>query len=157
MNCWIEQLFWSIIFCKTYKFICNMWCVMCDAWCKMFHSWFFVWSSLYESRGDQKYPILVISDLLIYIPKLMPGGSRMYTITCKSSYHLLKETYVQLKHFFLAKYNYSLMTTICSNRLLLFANYIHLIKNMQYFINNLFSSDLVCISNGSHSMEYQLT
>ena len=63
-----------------------MWCVMCDARCVMFQTWFFVRSWLYESRGDQKYPIWVISDLLSDIPKLIPGGSRMYTISCKASH-----------------------------------------------------------------------
>ena len=71
---------------RTYKILCNMWCVMCDAWCVMFQIWFFVRSWLYESRGDQKHPIWVISDLFNDIPKLIPGGSRMYTISCKASY-----------------------------------------------------------------------
>ena len=26
----VIELNWSIKICKTYKFICNMWCVMCD-------------------------------------------------------------------------------------------------------------------------------
>ena len=38
MNCWRAQLFWSLIFCKTYKFTSNMWCVMCDACYVMFHT-----------------------------------------------------------------------------------------------------------------------
>ena len=41
MKCWRSPLCWSLIFCKTYKFLCNMWCVMCDAWCLMFQTWFF--------------------------------------------------------------------------------------------------------------------
>ena len=86
MNCWRSPLSWSLIFCKTYKFLCNMWYVMCDAWCVMFQTWFFVRSWLYESRGDQKHPIWVISDLFNDIPKLISGGSRMHTISCKASY-----------------------------------------------------------------------
>ena len=62
MNFWRSPLYWSLIFCKTYKFLCNMWCVMCDARCVMFQTGFFVRSILYESRGDQRYPIWVISD-----------------------------------------------------------------------------------------------
>ena len=78
MNCWRSPLCWSLIFCKTYKFLCNTWCVI-------FQTWFFVRSGLYESRGDQKHPISVISDLFNDIPNLIPGGSRMYTISCKAS------------------------------------------------------------------------
>ena len=78
MTCWRPQLF-----CKSYNFICNMWCVMHDLWCSRLD--FFVRSWLYESRGDQKHPIWVISDLFNDIPKLIPGGSRMYTISCKAS------------------------------------------------------------------------
>ena len=63
-----------------------MWCVMCDARCVMFQTWFFVRSWLYESREDQKHPIWVISDLFNDITKLIPGGSRMYTKSCKASY-----------------------------------------------------------------------
>ena len=85
MNRWRSPLCWSLIFCKTYQFLCNMCCVMCDAWCLMFKTWFFVRYWLYESRGDQKYPIWVISDLFNNIPKLIPGGSCMYTISCKVS------------------------------------------------------------------------
>ena len=72
-------------FCKTYKFLCNMWCMMCDVRCVMFQTWFFVRSWPYESRGDQKHPIWVISSLFNDIPKLIPGGSSMYTISCKAS------------------------------------------------------------------------
>ena len=86
MNCWRSPLCWSQIFGKTYKLLCSMWCVMCDVWCVMFQTWFFVRSWLYESRGDQKHPIWVISDLFNDIPKLIPGGSCMYTISCKASY-----------------------------------------------------------------------
>ena len=64
-----------------------MWCVMCDAWCVMFQTWFFVRSWLYELRGYQKHPIWVISDLFNDIPKSIPGGSHMYTISCKASYN----------------------------------------------------------------------
>ena len=35
MNCWRSPPCWSLIFCKTYKFLCNMWCGMCDVWCMM--------------------------------------------------------------------------------------------------------------------------
>ena len=33
LSCWSAPLFLSLLFCKAYKFICNMWCVKCDAWC----------------------------------------------------------------------------------------------------------------------------
>ena len=56
-----------------------------ESWC-LPYAGFFVRSSLYESRGDQKYPIWVISDLLSDIQKLIPGGSCIYTISCKASY-----------------------------------------------------------------------
>ena len=69
-----------------------MWCVMCDAWCVMFWTWFFVRSWLYELRGDQKHPIWVIYDLFNDIPKSIPGGCHMYTISCKASYPNQKET-----------------------------------------------------------------
>ena len=94
MNCWRSPLCWSLIFCKTYKFLCNMWCVMCDAWCVMLQTWFFVKSWLYESRGDQKHTIWVISDLFNDIPKLIPGGSRMYTMSCKASYGLYSVSFI---------------------------------------------------------------
>ena len=68
-------------------------------WCVMFRSWFFVRSWLYELRGDQKHPIWVISDLFNDIPKSIPGGSCMYTISCKASY--LYNVLVEL--FFLEK------------------------------------------------------
>ena len=61
-----------------------MWCVMLDVWCSRLGC--FVRSWLYEFREDQKHPIWVIYDLLNDIPKLIPGGSRMYTISCKASY-----------------------------------------------------------------------
>ena len=51
-NCWKTQLFWSLLFCKTYKFLCNIVYVMCYARCVMFKTWFFVRSWLYESMGD---------------------------------------------------------------------------------------------------------
>ena len=38
MNCWRSTLCWSLMFCKTYKFLCNMWCVICDVWCVMFQT-----------------------------------------------------------------------------------------------------------------------
>ena len=64
MNFWRAHLFGSLIFCKTYKYKCNMWFVMCDVWYVMFQTCFFVTSWLNESSGDQKYPIWVISVLL---------------------------------------------------------------------------------------------
>ena len=64
--------------------ICDVWCVMHDMWCSRFD--FFVRSWLYELREDQNHPIWVISDLFNDIPKLIPGGSRMYAISCKASY-----------------------------------------------------------------------
>ena len=62
--------------------MCDVWCAMCDVPDLIF----FVRSILYESRGDQRYPIWVISDHFNDIPKLIPGGSSMYTISCKASY-----------------------------------------------------------------------
>ena len=59
---------------------------MCDAWCVMFQTWFFLRYWLYESRGDQKKPIRVISDLFNDIPKLIPGGSTQYLARLHSSY-----------------------------------------------------------------------
>ena len=90
-NCWRSLLSWSLIFCKTYKFLCNMRCLMCDAWCVMFQAWFFVRYCLYESSGHQKHPIWVICDLFNDIPKLIQGGSHMYTISCKASYIIFQE------------------------------------------------------------------
>ena len=87
LNFWRSPLYWSLIFCKTYKFIyviCDVWCVMRNVWCSRLD--FFVWSILYETRGDQRDPIWEISDLFNDIPKLIPGGSSMYTISCKASY-----------------------------------------------------------------------
>ena len=94
MNFWRWPLYWSLIFCKTYKFLCDVWCVMRDVfWFKLD---FFVRSWLYESRGDQRYPIWVISDLFNDIPKLIPGGSSMYTISCKASYRLIESNEVNI-------------------------------------------------------------
>ena len=86
INCWRSPLCWPLIFCKTYKFLCNIWCVMCYAWYVMFYTWFFVRSWLHGSRGDKKYPIWVTSELINDIQKFIPGGSRMYTISCKALY-----------------------------------------------------------------------
>ena len=40
MNCWRSPLYWSLIFCKTYKILCYMWCVMRDVqdliFCKIY-------------------------------------------------------------------------------------------------------------------------
>ena len=49
----------------------------------------FVRSGLYGSRGDQKHPFSVISDLFHDIIILILGGSHMYTISCKASYTLI--------------------------------------------------------------------
>ena len=84
INLWRSPMYWSLIFCN--KFLCYMWCVMCEVWCVMFQTWFFVRSWLNKSRGDQKHPISIFSDLFNYVPKLIPCGSRIYTITCKASY-----------------------------------------------------------------------
>ena len=46
-------------------------------------------SCFFESRGDQKYPILVVTGLLSDISKLTPGSSHMYTLSCKASYDKL--------------------------------------------------------------------
>ena len=61
--------------------LCDVCCVMCDL-----PGLFFVRSSLFESRGDQKYPIWVVSGLLGDIPKVTPGGSHMYTLSYNASY-----------------------------------------------------------------------
>ena len=37
----------------------NFWCVMCNLWCEIFD--FFLGFWIYESRGDQKHPIWVVS------------------------------------------------------------------------------------------------
>ena len=58
---------------------------MCDAWCVIFRTWFFVRSWLYELRRNQKHPIWGNSDLINDIPKSIPCGSHMYTISCKAS------------------------------------------------------------------------
>ena len=60
--------------------LCDVSCVMCDV-----PGLFFVRSWLFESRGDQKYFIWVVSGLFSDNPKLTPGGSRMYTISRKAS------------------------------------------------------------------------
>ena len=70
--------------------IIAMWVVMRDVWCARLI--FFVRSWLFESRGDQKYPIWVVSGLLSDIPKLTPGGSHMYTLSCKASYDFFELT-----------------------------------------------------------------
>ena len=62
----------------NFKFICNACCLMCDAWCARSIFWK---SWLFESRGDQKYPIWVVSGHLSDIPKSTPGGSHMYTLS----------------------------------------------------------------------------
>ena len=62
--------------------MCDVWCMVCDVPDLIF----FVRSWLYESKKDQKHPIWVFSDLFIDIPKLIQGGSHMYTISCKASY-----------------------------------------------------------------------
>ena len=91
MNWWRSQLCWSLIFCETYKFLCNMWCVKCNAWCSRLD--FFCRILTPWVKGDLKHPISVISNLCNDIPKLIPGGSRMYTISCKASYsHILNST-----------------------------------------------------------------
>ena len=51
---------------------------MRDVWC----SWL---DFLYELRGDQRYPIWVISDIFNDIPKLIPGGSSMYKASYKKT------------------------------------------------------------------------
>ena len=61
--------------------LCDVWCVMCDV-----PGLFFVRSWLFESRGDQKYPIWIVSGLLSDSPKLTPGGNHKYTLSCKGSY-----------------------------------------------------------------------
>ena len=60
--------------------------MMCDVWC------------VYESRGDQRYPIWEILDLLRDISKLIPGGSHINTISCKASQGEKKVLSGQKKH-----------------------------------------------------------
>ena len=62
----------------------DVWCVMRDV-----QDLNFVISWLYESSWDQKYPICDISDILSDIPKLIQGGSRIYTLSYKASYGTL--------------------------------------------------------------------
>ena len=59
-----------------------MWFLICDVWYVLFQTWFFVTLWIFESRGDQKHPVCVISVLLSHFPKLIPCGSCMYTISC---------------------------------------------------------------------------
>ena len=58
----------------------DVWCKMCDVpdliFCKILTLWV---------KGGKKYPIGVISDLLSDIPKVIPGGNHIYTISCKAS------------------------------------------------------------------------
>ena len=67
---------------------CVAWCVMRYVWCVMCNvpGLFIVRSGLFESRGEQKYPIWVVLGLFSDILKLTPGGSCMYTLSCKASY-----------------------------------------------------------------------
>ena len=58
MHCLRAPLFWLLIVCKTYKFICNMWCVLFDAWCVMFQSWFFCKILTLWVQGRPKIPHL---------------------------------------------------------------------------------------------------
>ena len=57
-------LVWLLLFCKTYKFTCNMWCVMCDAWYVSIQTWFFVRFCFYDPKGDQKCYIFICSPPL---------------------------------------------------------------------------------------------
>ena len=71
-NGWLG-LFWTwhrCFYCQQIfvKLLQDMFCVMCDVWC------------VYESKGNHKYP----SDLFKEIPKLIPGGSCIYTISCNN-------------------------------------------------------------------------
>ena len=43
------------------------------------------------SRGDQKYPLWIVLGLLSDCPKLTPGGSHSYTLSCKASYKIQKQ------------------------------------------------------------------
>ena len=60
----------------------DVWCVICDVWSLIF----FVRSWIYESRGDQKHPIWVVSRFCSGRPKWTTGGNHLYTISCKTSY-----------------------------------------------------------------------
>ena len=61
-----------------------MCCVMRDVWCARI--FVVVRSSIFESRGDQNHSIWVVSGLMSDIPKLTPGGSPMYALSCNASY-----------------------------------------------------------------------
>ena len=67
--------------------MCDVWCVMCDVpdliFCKILTIWV---------KGRPKHPIWVISDLFNEITKWIPGGSRMYTISCKASYKVCPDS-----------------------------------------------------------------
>ena len=73
---------------STLYAICVAWYVMPYVWCVICNvqGLFIVRSWLFDSRGDQKYPIWVVSGLFSDILKLTPGGSCIYTLSCKASY-----------------------------------------------------------------------
>ena len=59
--------------------VCYMICEVQDLiYCKILTPWV---------KGRPKYPIWEISELLSDISKMISGGSCMYTISCKASYH----------------------------------------------------------------------
>ena len=72
--------------------MCDVWFMMCDVpdmiFCKILTLWV---------KGRPKIPPLGNFRPLSDIPKLIPGGRRMYTISCKASYTTctfqLKKTY----------------------------------------------------------------
>ena len=121
MNCCRSPPCWALIFCKTFKFLCNMWCVMCDEWCVMFRTWFVVRYWLYELRRDQKPPIQVISDHFNDIPKLIPGGSHMYTISCKASYIEKSCCMTMSAHFCIR--NFKLVENLIAKNIFFFLHY----------------------------------
>ena len=74
---WREPLCWSPIFCETYLILCIMGCVMRDVWCpslafcKILTLWI---------KGRPKIPPYEFFRRFGDIPKLIQGGSHMYTM-----------------------------------------------------------------------------
>ena len=65
----------------------DVWCSRLDFFCKI---------------STLKYPIWVISDIFSDFPKLIPGGSRMYTISCKASKVIYKKISLPCYNFAIA-------------------------------------------------------
>ena len=126
----ISKKLWSSRMCDMWRVMCCVWSVICDGVFGMYDVWLKVswytpitsfsqedlkihntnsnfliwmcdaWSWIYESRGDQKHPIWVVSRFYSDISKWTTGGSHMYTISCKTSYAVchLKLKYMSPKN-----------------------------------------------------------